>query len=113
LLKAAGLPDDTFDPVLTRESAYPDKPDPAMVLAACNSWGLPPESCLMVGDTMDDMKCGSKAGCDTCLLQPIDKAGMKRALEEPESVEKVLSVGFVISSLSELEGMVADALESS
>ena len=104
MLRAAGLPPDTFDPVLTRESPFPEKPDPAIVLAACAAWGVPPDTCLMVGDTMDDMRCGSGAGCGTCLIRPPSDD----VLSEDGSL-----VDFVIHSLCELEAMINDALEAS
>ena len=94
LVRAAGLPADTFDPVLTRESDFPDKPHPAIALAAAAAWELPPEACLFVGDSPDDMLCGRAAGMATCLLGD-------RAEAEAD---------VAISSLDELTAMLDDAV---
>lgn len=110
-LKAADLPGDTFEPVLTRESPFADKPDPALALAACSEWGLSPAECLMVGDTMDDMRCGATAGCDTCLLQAPSSAQLSGGTEYTDGSAGM--VGFKITSLCELTEKLDDAFDAS
>ncbi|KJZ78243.1 hypothetical protein HIM_02281 [Hirsutella minnesotensis 3608] len=63
-----------FSPVVTR-SFRPPKPDPAGILHIAADWGLvdgdgnPDASGLiMVGDSIDDMTAGRKAGATTVLL---------------------------------------------
>ncbi|KAJ6443331.1 had superfamily [Purpureocillium lavendulum] len=64
-----------FDPIVTRDF-HPPKPDPAGILHIARSWGLvdagtgePDASGLiMVGDMIDDMTAGRKAGAATVLL---------------------------------------------
>jgi len=99
LLTAAGLDADTFEPVLTRDSGLPDKPHAAIAQAACARWGLAAEACLMVGDSLDDMRCGRAAGMATCL---IDEAASTGKLPPAEA-------DFSVAALAELTAMVADA----
>ena len=118
LCRVAGLAPDTFDPVLTREGPYPDKPDPAIALAATEAWGLKPEDCLMVGDSMDDMRCGRAAGMATCFIKPAEEAGggggglevevEPAALVAPVPLDE--EVDFRVGALAELEALVADAV---
>lgn len=78
------LPGSVFYPVITREFR-PPKPDPAGILSIARSWGLvqsvaanPGEDganqvadasgLIMVGDSIDDMTAGRKAGAATVLL---------------------------------------------
>lgn len=57
-----------FQPVITREFR-PPKPDPAGILHIASEWGLSDGSNLiMVGDSVDDMTAGYKAGAATVLL---------------------------------------------
>lgn len=57
-----------FHPVVTREFK-PPKPDPAGILHIASQWGLEDASGLiMVGDSIDDMAAGRKAGAATVLL---------------------------------------------
>ena len=105
MLAAAGLPPDSFAPVLTREGPFPDKPHPEIALTAAREWGVPPEACLMVGDSMDDVRCGRAAGMATCLLAPEGSA----AASPPFPAE----VDFAISELPQLEALLEDATEES
>jgi phosphoglycolate phosphatase-like HAD superfamily hydrolase len=63
------LPDTQFHPIVTRDFR-PPKPDPAGILHIAKSWmhedggkGL-----IMVGDSIDDMTAGFRAGAATVLL---------------------------------------------
>ncbi|KAH8147920.1 uncharacterized protein LAJ45_08021 [Morchella importuna] len=59
-----------FSPIVTREFR-PPKPDPAGILHIANQWGLQDggSSLIMVGDSMDDMAAGRRAGAATVLLR--------------------------------------------
>jgi len=58
-----------FSPIVTRDFR-PPKPDPAGILHIAKSWGLEDrgESLIMVGDSIDDMTAGYRAGAATVLL---------------------------------------------
>ncbi|RFU29921.1 hypothetical protein B7463_g6431, partial [Scytalidium lignicola] len=57
-----------FHPIITRDFR-PPKPDPAGILHIAKSWGLSDASQLiMVGDSLDDMTAGYRAGAATVLL---------------------------------------------
>lgn len=56
-----------FHPIVTRDFR-PPKPHPAGILHICESWGVSAEGVLMVGDSVDDMTAGYRAGATTVLL---------------------------------------------
>ncbi|MFH0920034.1 MAG: HAD family hydrolase [Fibrobacterota bacterium] len=51
-----------FDPILAPEKVKEGKPEPDMFLACAQTWGVPPEAILVVGDTELDMEAGKRAG---------------------------------------------------
>jgi len=57
-----------FSQILTREYRY-IKPDKRLLLDVAKVWGLPPNSLLMVGDSIEDVECGNAAGTATCHIQ--------------------------------------------
>ncbi|KAH8178974.1 haloacid dehalogenase-like hydrolase domain-containing protein [Sarocladium implicatum] len=67
------LPDSLFEPIVTRDFK-PPKPDPAGILHIAKAWGLvdgdkgDATGLIMVGDSIDDMTSGRKAGAATVLL---------------------------------------------
>lgn len=61
------LPKHKFEPVITREFR-PPKPHPAGIRHICANWGIHPDNVVMVGDSMDDMRAGFRAGATTILL---------------------------------------------
>lgn len=58
-----------FHPIVTRDFR-PPKPDPAGILHIAESWGLGGggSGLVMVGDSLDDMTAGHRAGAATVLL---------------------------------------------
>jgi histidinol-phosphate phosphatase family protein len=44
------------------------KPAPGMILAASRQLGADPRACWMVGDILDDVEAGRRAGCRTILV---------------------------------------------
>jgi len=54
-----------FDVIVTGFSAEHTKPYPDPVLLAAQKMGVPPESCLMIGDTTVDIRAGKSAGAQT------------------------------------------------
>lgn len=63
------LPGQKFHPIITRDFR-PPKPDPAGILHIAREMGLDDrgESLIMVGDSLDDMTAGYRAGAATVLL---------------------------------------------
>ena len=53
------------DCIATAETCERTKPDPAPVRWAAECLGVPPEACLMVGDTTVDIRAGKAAGAQT------------------------------------------------
>jgi HAD superfamily hydrolase (TIGR01509 family) len=62
-----------FDPVITREDG-PVKPDPWAIQRICESWQVPPQRVVMIGDYWFDIACGRAAGARTALYAPIPRA---------------------------------------
>lgn len=54
-----------FDVVMTALSARHTKPYPDPILLAARKMGVPPENCLMIGDTTVDIRAGKGAGAQT------------------------------------------------
>lgn len=54
-----------FDAIVTGLSARHTKPYPDPVLLAAEKMGVPPEHCLMIGDTTMDIRAGKSAGTQT------------------------------------------------
>ncbi|CCT68745.1 related to HAD superfamily hydrolase [Fusarium fujikuroi IMI 58289] len=82
-----------FHPIVTRDFR-PPKPDPAGILHIAKNWGLHGESgegdasgLIMVGDSIDDMTAGRKAGAATVLLVN----DVNRALAEHAHTDLVIS----------------------
>lgn len=65
------LADTVFEPIVTRDNIKGLKPKPAPegLWHIAKAWGeTGGEGCIMVGDSMDDMAAGRKAGAATVLL---------------------------------------------
>ena len=96
------LPGKTFAPIITREFR-PPKPDPAGILHIARAWGLEDgaDGLVMVGDSMDDMVAGYKAGAATVLLSSKDNEGLEeheytgRAVGRLDDLIGILEEGFV------------------
>jgi beta-phosphoglucomutase-like phosphatase (HAD superfamily) len=54
-----------FHAVVTAQTCAHTKPYPDPVLFAARQMGVPPEACLMIGDTTVDMRAGKSAGAQT------------------------------------------------
>jgi beta-phosphoglucomutase len=62
-LAAIGIPEASFDVVLTAEHVTHTKPDPETFLLAAARLGLPPSRCLVVEDARNGVIAGRAAGC--------------------------------------------------
>ncbi|CAI6333567.1 unnamed protein product [Periconia digitata] len=91
------LPSTSFDPVITR-AFRPPKPSPAGILHIAATWNLEDggDSLIMVGDSIDDMLAGRRAGAATVLLLN----EVNRELEGHECTD------FVVGRLDELVGVL-------
>jgi HAD superfamily hydrolase (TIGR01509 family) len=56
-----------FDPVICREDG-PVKPHPGAIWKICETWGLRPNECVMIGDYRFDIEAGRRAGTHTVLF---------------------------------------------
>ncbi len=54
-----------FDVIVTALTAEHTKPYPDPIIYAAQKMGVPPEACLMIGDTTVDMRAGKSAGAQT------------------------------------------------
>jgi len=70
------LPAHIFDPIVTRDF-HPPKPDPSGIRYIAERWGVDPGECVMVGDSLDDMAAGRKAGAATVLLANDGNGGLR------------------------------------
>jgi len=85
----------TFDKVVSRDCFSPSKPAPEPLLHICvDTWGLAPHSTMMVGDHLDDLRCGRDAGCVTALLRNPGNAAF-----EPEADLVLESLGDLLPLL--------------
>jgi phosphoglycolate phosphatase-like HAD superfamily hydrolase len=71
----ANFPPETFEPVLDRNSlSGVNKPDPQVAHHILGEWGgVLPHEVWFVGDSIDDIRCGKGAGCNTCLITASNK----------------------------------------
>lgn len=95
------LPKSLFAPIVTREFR-PPKPDPAGILHIAKDWMREDggESLIMVGDSIDDMTAGHRAGAATVLLvnevnkHLVDHAHTDLVVEQLDDLIKILETGF-------------------
>ncbi len=80
-----------FDTVVGSDSGYGAKPEPGMVLGACERLGVSPEAAVMVGDTGHDINAGTAAGLRTVLVTngtPPDPEVAAQATKVLETLEQ-------------------------
>ncbi|VVT44996.1 uncharacterized protein SAPINGB_P000603 [Magnusiomyces paraingens] len=84
-----------FEPVITRDFR-PPKPSPAGILAIAKTWNVDPHKLVMVGDSIDDMMAGHRAGSGTILLRtPVNE----HVSGEPETDVTVENIDDIIEIL--------------
>ena len=52
-----------FQEIVTSDDVKKAKPDPEIVIKACERLNVKPETAILVGDTQNDVKAGRIAGC--------------------------------------------------
>ncbi|CAF9933950.1 hypothetical protein IMSHALPRED_009534 [Imshaugia aleurites] len=100
------LPGKTFAPIVTREFR-PPKPDPAGILHIAKAWGLDDggEGLIMVGDSIDDMTAGHKAGTATVLLANEGNGDLKEHGHTGRWIERLDElIGILESGFEEIRG---------
>jgi HAD superfamily hydrolase (TIGR01509 family) len=86
-----------FDPILTREDA-PAKPDPAAIWRICETWNLPRDKVVMLGDFYFDIEAGRRAGVRTVLFTEG---------REPQAVRGHDLADFCLRSFLEADALLA------
>ncbi|MDP7553040.1 MAG: phosphoglycolate phosphatase [Candidatus Thioglobus sp.] len=92
LLKVLGIID-YFKIVISGDTLAKRKPDPMPLLYGAEYFGLRPEGCLMIGDSVSDVKASRSAGFDIICMSYGYNHGNNIADERPD---------LVIDSMSEL-----------
>lgn len=89
--------DGSFEVLVTSESTFRLKPHPAPIRQAIEALGLPPERCLMVGDTTVDMRSARRAGvwalgvlCGFGERRELERAGAHAILESTADLASLL-----------------------
>lgn len=79
-----------FKAVATSQTCQFTKPFPHPVIWAAGQMGIDPHNCLMIGDTVVDIKAGKAAGCQTVGVlcgfgerDELEKAGADLILDSP------------------------------
>lgn len=96
-LRTKFLGEFVLEPIVTREFK-PPKPHPAGILHIAKTWGIQPKNLIMVGDSVDDMTAGYRAGAATILLQSDVNTHLNGAKE----------TDFVVNRLDEIIDLVRD-----
>ena len=107
LLKVLG-DDHAFDEIVTRESEFPAKPNPAAMQYILNQWKLTdtPSSVCMVGDSLEnDVVFGKAAGVTTVLLDS------ERNYDASDFVRFKTTPDIHITCMSELPERLAERFE--
>ncbi|KXK15454.1 MAG: putative hydrolase [Chloroflexi bacterium OLB14] len=86
-----------FDVIVTGLSAKYTKPYPDPILLAAQKMNVPPENCLMIGDTTVDIRAGKSAGAQTVGVlcgfgeeYELRKFGADEILEDTTQLLKIL-----------------------
>jgi len=67
------------------------KPRPGMILRACADFGIEVASSWLIGDILDDVEAGNRAGCRSILLD----VGSESAPESPERMPEYVATDFL------------------
>ena len=67
-LREMGVPQGTFDAIVSGSDVANKKPDPEIFVKAAAKLGLKPEECLVIEDAITGVKAGKAAGCKCLAL---------------------------------------------
>jgi phosphoglycolate phosphatase-like HAD superfamily hydrolase len=90
---------DSISCVATAQTCDHSKPYPDPILWAADEMGVPPESCLMIGDTTVDIRAGRAAGAQT--------VGVLCGFGEEEEL-RLTGADLILSSTSDLPDILLD-----
>jgi len=79
-----------FDVIVTGDDVDRGKPDPEMIIKACESLGLDQSEVIVVGDTRSDVLAGKSAGCAVVGLNVKSDFKIRRLQELVKLVEQSL-----------------------
>jgi phosphoglycolate phosphatase len=99
LLKDLGVYND-FSIVISGDTLPKKKPDPMPLLHAAEFFGVKPQHCLMLGDSMSDVKAARAAGFQIICMTYGYNHGIDIRESEPDAV---------IDSMAELSGLLEAA----
>ena len=85
LLKALGIFDD-FSIIISGDTLAKKKPDPLPLLHSAEHFGINPKDCLMLGDSVSDVKASRAAGFDIICMSYGYNHGNDIANENPDLV---------------------------
>jgi phosphoglycolate phosphatase len=85
LLRDLGVRDD-FELVVSGDTLPVKKPDPAPLLHAARTLGAEPQDCLMVGDSISDVKAARAAGFQIVCMSYGYNHGQDIRLAQPDAV---------------------------
>lgn len=94
----------TFECVITARTCRRTKPHPAPVLRAAEVLGLAAQACLMVGDTVVDIRSGQRAGAQT--------AGVLCGFGEREELAEA-GANLILETTAELTHILLPRLDAS
>lgn len=90
---------DYFDIVISGDTLPRQKPDPLPLLHAAQHFGVTPETALMVGDSISDVKAARAAGFTIVCMSYGYNHGIDIRTADPDAV---------IDSLTEIKGLLAE-----
>jgi phosphoglycolate phosphatase len=89
-----------FAAVLGQRPGIPHKPDPAGAVEIAATLGLPPESCIMIGDSTMDIQTGKSAGMKTIAVtwgfhdrEHLLEIGATQVADTPAELQRLIKDG--------------------
>jgi HAD superfamily hydrolase (TIGR01509 family) len=95
-----------FDAVVTKSDVDASKPDPDVVECALEKLGLPPERCLMIGDTKYDVLSARRAGVATVGVLTARMAAPDTLRERLEEAGAIAICNDLVSVTSKLDHLL-------
>jgi phosphoglycolate phosphatase len=89
--------DGFFDPIVSGDDLPKKKPDPMPLQHVLNTWGMNPEDCLMVGDSVSDCGAARVCGMPVVLVNYGYSQGMNLESLAPgamiDSIDQIVTFG--------------------
>lgn len=84
------------------------KPQPGMLLAAATAHGVDLARSWMIGDILDDVEAGNRAGCRTALVDLGTESPPARAIRQPDLIEP--TTARALTQIAIREGLLPEEL---